>query len=226
MIESTVGRVDRPAPCELELSAPGQASAALIAMRSLTLRSWTWIALVLPACGPAPAPSAARKDVATNRVLDGLLGLMRERLEIMHDVARYKWAAGSPIEDPGREQALLADVAERGRGLGLDPATTRAFFTAQIEAAKIVQRDDLRRWQADPRTVPGDAPDLKGVLRPRIDAINRSLLAALARVQVAFRKQRPDPATIRNRADQRLNADGVNADARAAAIGPLLAAAP
>src|SRR4051812_29797952 len=118
----------------------------------------------IPACRPAPVPPAATKTVP-DRELDDLLGLMRSRLEVMHDVARWKWAAKSPIEDPGREAASLRDVADRGSALGLEPAMARAFFGAQIEAAKLVQRADFRRWEADGRGPEGEAPDLAGVLR-------------------------------------------------------------
>jgi chorismate mutase len=134
----------------------------------------------IPACHPAPAPAPAAAKVATDPAIDRLLGLMRDRLAVMHDVARRKRADRSPIEDPDREAALLRDVADRGGALGLDPATTRAFFAAQIEAAKLVQRADFRRWEAEPRGPDAEAPDLVGVLRPRIDALNRDLLAALA----------------------------------------------
>src|SRR3954451_5733476 len=99
---------------------------------------------IIPGCRPAPVPSAAPRTAA----LDELFGLMRDRLEVMHDVVRWKWGAGSPIEDPAREAALLDDLAERGKVLGLTPGATRAFFAAQIEAAKLVQRDDIRRWTA------------------------------------------------------------------------------
>src|SRR4051794_3177508 len=97
------------------------------------------LGLPMPACRQAPTE---------DRSLDRLLVLMGQRLEVMHDVARYKWARKSPIEDPARERALLDDVAEGGRRLGLEPETTRSFFAAQIEAAKLIQRADFRRWEA------------------------------------------------------------------------------
>ena len=164
----------------------------------------------LPACRPAATPDPA---------IDRLLGLMRARLVVMHDVARRKWADRSPIEDPGREEALLRAVEDRGKALGLDPPRTRAFFRAQIEAAKLVQRADFRRWGADRRGPDADAPDLAGVLRPRIDALNRDLLAALAR---ASPRLPGAAALVRGRADAILAGDGIDAEVRAAAIRPLL----
>jgi chorismate mutase len=177
------------------------------------------LGLLLPACGPSPTPPAVAK--APDRAFDGLLGLIRTRLELMHDVARYKWAAKAPIEDPARERALLDDVAERGRALGLDPAAARSFFAAQIEAAKLVQRADFARWEADHRGSVGDPPDLVGVLRPRIDALNRDLLAALADAR-PLALDRDAAARLRSRADQVLVGDGIDAAVRAAALAPLM----
>ncbi len=130
----------------------------------------------------------------------------------MHDVARTKWTDKSPIEDPAREAALLSDVAERGAKLGLDPERTRAFFAAQIEAAKLVQQSDFRRWKT--KEPEGEAPDLKTVLRPRIDALNRDMLAALAEVGTR------DAAAIGKRADKLLS--GFDDEVRRAAIAPLV----
>lgn len=174
------------------------------------------LVLVIPGCGRArdPAAPVGAKTPATSRLLE----LMRSRLEVMHDVARWKWSARSPIEDPAREAALLGDVADRGVALGLDPATTRAFFAAQIEAAKLVQRADFARWEAYHLDPGGEPPDLAGVLRPRIDALNRELLVALADA-----RHFPEMAAqIRARADEILIGDGIDAAVRAAAIRPLL----
>jgi chorismate mutase len=178
----------------------------------------------IPACGPMPASPAATK-AAPGTAFDRLLGLMRSRLAVMHDVARRKWADKSPIEDPAREAALLRDVADRGSALGLDPTTTRAFFGAQIEAAKLVQRADFNRWEADHRGPDPEAPDLAGVLRPRIDALNRDLLAALAQAMPRLQGDRGATARIRGRADELLTGDGIDDAVRAAAIRPLLSAA-
>ena len=177
----------------------------------------------IPACRPALAPAPPAATVAAP--VDRLLGLMRSRLAVMHEVARRKWADRSPIEDPGREAALLRDVAERGGALGLDPSTTRAFFGAQIEAAKLVQRADFRRWEAEHRGPDPDAPDLAKVLRPRIDALNRDLLAALARAMPRLQGGGAAEARIRVRADEILAGDGIDDAVRAEAIRPLVGAA-
>jgi chorismate mutase len=177
--------------------------------------------LAVPACHRAPVPPAPTKT-GPETAFDGLLGLMQSRLAVMHDVARWKWAARAPIEDPDREAALLRDVAEKGSALGLDPATTRAFFGAQIEAAKLVQRADFGRWEVDQHGPDAKAPDLAGVLRPRIDALNRDLLEALSQAVPRLHRDDGAAARIRSRADDLLSGDGIDAEVRAAAIRPLM----
>jgi chorismate mutase len=171
------------------------------------------------ACDRATTPPAVTRP-AQDRTFDVLLGLIRSRLEVMHEVARWKWAKKAAIEDPEREAALLLDLAEKGIPLGLDREMTLAFFRGQIEAAKVIQRADFRRWEASGRGPEGEAPDLVGVLRPRIDGLNRDMLAALAEV----RSRLPDgdsPDRLRRRADQLLVGEGIDARVRDSVIGPL-----
>ena len=104
------------------------------------------VSLAARGCRPAGAPDGPRRDLAD---LDRLLRLMRERLALMHDVARWKWNAGQPVTDHQREHDLLRSVVERGRGKGLGPALVRSFFAARMEAARLVQQADFDRWKAN-----------------------------------------------------------------------------
>lgn len=173
----------------------------------------------LPACDRGLTEPAASRP-AQDRTFDVLLGLIRTRLEVMHDVSRWKWARKAAIEDPEREAALLLDVAERGTTLGLDRELTRSFFRGQIEAAKAIQRADFRRWEESGRGPEGDPPDLVGVLRPRIDGLNLALLAALAEARPRG-LDRGGPDRLRLRADQLLVGEGIDAQIRDMAIAPL-----
>jgi chorismate mutase len=127
---------------------------------------------------PAPSPTADEREAA----VDVLLQHIHDRLELMHLVAQNKWNTQAPIFDPERERALLASVVERGREHQLDAEETRAFFAAQMEAAKFVQEDDFRAWHAENRPPFEIVHDLP-TLRKRIDGVNLDLLAALARAR-------------------------------------------
>jgi chorismate mutase-like protein len=94
-------------------------------------------------CPAADVGVTARADLAK---LDHLLELMKQRLTLMHDVARWKWNANQPIAAPERE--LLESVVRQGRAKGLDARFVRTFFAAQIEAARSVERADFDHWKS------------------------------------------------------------------------------
>ena len=128
---------------------------------------------------PADVPVAPRRDLAA---LECLLRLMEQRLALMHEVARWKWNADKSITDPERERESLRTVVERGSGKGLDPELVRSFFTAQMEAARLVQQVDIDRWKAKKQRSFADTTNL-AVLRQRIDDLNRELIDALAELR-------------------------------------------
>jgi chorismate mutase-like protein len=134
------------------------------------------------ACDRRPAVPTADTN-ADPAVLDALLHSMHQRLDLMHTVARVKWNAQAPILDPEREKALLQDVVARGQSYHLDAEVTRAFFSAQMEAAKLIQEEDFQRWRMARQPPFADLPDL-ATLRQQIDVLNRELLAALAPVRL------------------------------------------
>jgi chorismate mutase-like protein len=129
-------------------------------------------------CRPADLPVAPRSELFH---LDRLLRLMERRLALMHDVARWKWKAGKPIEDPKRESESLQVVVERSRGKGIHPDLVRSFFAAQMAAARLVQQADFDRWKAKEQEPLADTASLEA-LRQRIDQLNGELIDALADV--------------------------------------------
>jgi len=113
------------------------------------------ILLFLAGCGaPPPSPPATPQanlaigeDKASEAppAVEHLLRLMRDRLTLMHDVARSKWNANRPVSDPERERVLLHEMEEKGQEHELAQQFTRAFFAAQIAAARRVQEADFAR---------------------------------------------------------------------------------
>jgi chorismate mutase len=160
-------------------------------------------------------PTVAPPDLSA---LDRLLSLMGQRLALMHDVARWKWTTGKPIQDPQRERELLQGVVKRGQLRGLDPDLVRAFFAAQMEAARLVQQADFDRWRAEKRGQFKDTPSL-ATLRQRIDDLNGELIDALIEVRPLL-DGRPLQQALPARAEEILDGDG-QADVRETAIAPL-----
>jgi chorismate mutase-like protein len=160
--------------------------------------------------------SAQSSDI--DPLLQELLELMRQRLLLMHDVARAKWNMKKPLADTGREQSMLRALAEKGRALGMESEFTSVFFAAQIEASRLLQMEDLRRWKTERRGPFVDAPGLTQDVRPRIDKLNEKLVAALANARPVLRGRETH---FRRLAANTLKGEGITAEIRDKAIRPL-----
>lgn len=166
---------------------------------------------------PEPVPVAAG--------LPGLLQLMDQRLALAPEVARAKWnRRGTPagaIEDPVRELAIIADIRERARTAGLPEDWAVAFFRAQIEAGKDIQRRLFARWEGSRQGDFADAADLARDLRPRFDALSVSLLAAL---RASWPELGSGPRPAATQLAQKLTIQSRHPEAALLSVTPLLMA--
>jgi chorismate mutase-like protein len=123
-----------------------------------------------------PWPTPPAPAVALARLID-------ERLSLMPDVARYKWNHKQAIEDLPRERALIDSVRGQAAVRGLSPERVAVFFSAQIEASKVVQRELFARWESQGQGAFDSVRDLGADIRPRLDALNPQLLDTLKAVE-------------------------------------------
>ncbi len=130
-------------------------------------------------------PTASLSSLSSLPSLTSLTDLFAERLLVADKVAAAKYGTDKPIDDPVREQQILADVSARAVGLGLDPGAVAAVFRDQIEANKVVQRGLYARWDAHPELRPTERPDLVKEVRPILDRITTELLDALKETERA-----------------------------------------
>lgn len=140
--------------------------------------------LLMPTASAAPAGPVHTGTVqvsGTRVTFDGLTELVIQRILVGDDVAASKYFSGKPVEDPVREQQIIDSVRASAVQLGIDPDSTAAFFRAQIEASKVVQRGLLSYWAAHPDKAPSSGPDLN-VIRQKLDSVTTQLLAELVRV--------------------------------------------
>jgi len=103
--------------------------------------------------------------------------LINARLAYMKDVAAYKWLHQIPIEDLAREQTVIKAAQQAGLQPGLTIEFSRLFFTAQIEAAKEIQRYWFTQWQQT--GAPQTAPDLVTEVRPKLIKLGNQIVAVL-----------------------------------------------
>ncbi|MEM6464612.1 MAG: gamma subclass chorismate mutase AroQ [Pseudomonadota bacterium] len=105
--------------------------------------------------------------------------LIGERLSLMKDVAIYKAQRGLPVEDLAREAVVIDAAVKSAAEHGLEPASTRAFFQAQIDAAKVIQACWIERWEAQGE-LPADGADLVNEIRPELLRLGDAIVAAIA----------------------------------------------
>ena len=111
--------------------------------------------------------------------LQPLVETTAHRLIIGEQVALSKWDSGKAVEDAPREAQVIRAAMKDGAAKGLDAESVSAFFTAQIEANKMIQYALLSNWyRAD--KAPDHAPvDLVKEIRPQLDAVQKSLIVEL-----------------------------------------------
>jgi chorismate mutase len=138
----------------------------------------------------------------------------------MPAVAQAKWNTNTSLEDSPREAALVASAVTEGRSRGLPPTLVEQFFRAQIEAAKQVQRERFAEWSAAGRPPFPHAPDLQRDLRPKLDALTKDLLDALAAIRPHLGSEKLR-AALAHHAPALLHQPGVSERAAALALEPL-----
>jgi cyclohexadienyl dehydratase len=136
-------------------------------------------------------------ELRTAQPTAALLASLDERLTLMTAVAHAKSTLGLAIEDRGVEarvlEVALASVEREARDAGSrapDRDAVQRLFRAQIEAAKWIQRDELRRERADvgKRNETQDArerarTELDQALRPALLRIGNRIAALVARLE-------------------------------------------
>ena len=116
---------------------------------------------------------------STTDKLQPLVETSARRLAIAREVAFAKWDSQSPVEDASRDAQVIAAAVKDGETRGLDKTFVSRFFTAQIEASKVVQYVLLASWR---RT--GEAPahrpmSLASTIRPKLDQLEKELVGEL-----------------------------------------------
>ncbi|WP_394428813.1 chorismate mutase [Streptomyces sp. SGAir0957] len=143
--------------------------------------------------GPQPRTAATTTAGAAGS-LGPLAGLVIERLLVSDDVAASKYGTDSPIEDPVREEQVLAQVRQEAAEAGVDPDAATDFFRDQITASKVVQRGLYDRWAAHPDEAPTTRPDLARI-RERLDRLTTALLHELKETERV--REQPVACTVR-----------------------------
>jgi cyclohexadienyl dehydratase len=120
------------------------------------------------------APAFAEPDADVRAVFQ----LMQDRLQLMKDVAAWKYARNAPVVDAEREQQVLEATVQQARELGIGDASARRLFSLQIRLAVRVQESLISSWRSG-TAAPQDVLDLASQLRPQLDRLGTELLLSI-----------------------------------------------
>ncbi len=179
-------------------------------MRRAALIALLILASGCTASGPVPIKGLPKPEAE-------LTALMLRRLELAREVAWAKWNTGQPVNDPAREEAVLATVTKLAVEKSLPPEKVRTFFAAQIAASKRQQNEVISTWieeEAHPDQVPAD---LLREIRPKLDRLSCDLVKALAALPAGGGSDR------RARVQAALEARGCSSEVARLASAPLAA---
>jgi chorismate mutase len=137
------------------------------------------LAFLITTAGIAYLRVRPGRAFAAESALDTLLRLIGDRLAVMQDVARHKYNSGAAVEDLPREAQVIEAVTAQAVEAGLDKDLAAQFFQAQIDASKMIQSERIATWKAEGHAPFTDVPDLKTVIRPKLDGLTPAMLAAL-----------------------------------------------
>ncbi|MEN9658389.1 MAG: hypothetical protein RL571_1854 [Pseudomonadota bacterium] len=135
--------------------------------------------IFIVACAQTPAADST----AQTQQAQELLSLIAQRLAVAPLVAQSKWNSGAAINDPAREQSILADVQKRAIAIELDPRFATAFFQTQFDAGKLIQSQLHQQWRLQKQAPFLPTPDLAKDVRPVLDGLTPQLLMKIKMVQ-------------------------------------------
>ena len=135
--------------------------------------------LVLLAFYFAFSPSLLASESELARLLD----LVNERLQLMKDIAAYKFVNNVDIENTQREEIVLKRVLVGAQENQLNPESVEAFFRLQIQLAKEVQKAWIKHWEVNRGGASANlvAADLNAEIRPKLISLGDQIIHQIPR---------------------------------------------
>jgi len=125
-----------------------------------------------------PLSFVAKAEIPPAQVT--LLQLINQRLDHMKAVAAYKWHNKLAVEDLDREKLVISKAVQLAESSGLDGESSRAFYIAQIQAAKNIQSAWLNTWQQGSAPLPRSDYDLTNEIRPLLLQLGDQIISQIA----------------------------------------------
>jgi chorismate mutase len=160
----------------------------IIAASHLNRLRWPFVLalvmLLLGGCAAKPVIGDTERSK-----LDELLKTMRAQLDVAAQAARDAFLAQREPSNTREEAEFVESAVNRSLDYTLAPEVVQEFFSAQMEAAKLLQTALQEQWQKDPKTRPQKSASNAESIRPRVGLSSAALLAAFAQAQAVLREE-------------------------------------
>jgi len=140
-----------------------------------------------------PPPQEMSAIVAAEKY-DEVLLLTQKVLATVHEVARWKWTNGYPIENKKNEYFLRLALLLKAKELGLDQSWAEHYINSQINAIKILETQDFEQWEQEGRGPFEEVCDLKSELHPYLCELMLQIFDLLPQVYPSVVELLPQPA--------------------------------
>lgn len=160
----------------------------------------------------APAIEESAQLNATVQDLEVLFVLMQERLNLMHEVAKYKWS--NHLND----QPL--DFESLDAKLSGNDAQIKSFLEAQNHASELLQKQDFALFQKEGIQGFENVKDYKTEILPQLKSINDKMVETVQDLLVKTQDESL-PEFLKELSFNAFKNDGINRDVYDTAIEPL-----
>ena len=120
-----------------------------------------------------PAPHTEKSTI------ERLCHLIHQRLEVMHDVAAWKFVNDKTVYDKEREEKVLALSKKAASEAGVDPDAYANFIQLQMNIAKDIQTNLHKIWSHN-KNCPTNFKDLNSEIRPHLITIGGNMVELTA----------------------------------------------
>lgn len=187
------------------------------------------ICLFAPLVGSEQTPETLKEEKkieATSQdesqaQMDTLLTLIKERLFLMQDIAKWKWNNAMPIENASEEKALHAEVALIAQKLDISPEVAANLMQAQFNSSKLIQIDAFETFARQ------DLDNVEGAPKS-IDPLNKRASELTSMILMQAKKLLPKTSNgelkiaIKEKANEIITNSGISELATKEAISPLI----
>jgi chorismate mutase len=135
------------------------------------------VAAVIALVSTTVLPPLASADAISPLIK--LVDDVAQRLKTADPVAAAKYHSGGAVDDPTREREVIDQVVATAVSRHVDEDFVRRVFRDQIDATDSLEHTRFAQWKIDPRSAPGDAPDLSAS-RNVINALNTAIVDDIA----------------------------------------------